>query len=444
MIKAATIKLPFGINENNIPVQIADVVSGKKCNCICPECKSPLIAVKGKMKQHHFRHAVNNGCVAGFESSVHLAAKHLIMSKKEITVSECVAKASKTDSKGGVHLKQKIIVRKGAIIRFDSVQKERELHGMRADILATKGDRQLIIEIRYRHKVEDGKIERIKKANISAIEIDLSDLTSEDEIDWETLWTRINDPKRIQWLHHVEADVEKRKLEKELEEDIKKLEEKYKQEEIIKKRLEQQLEVKYKEQEIIKKRQEQQEDPRKHSEEQKEKTQLLQALEDLKILRGKEHMAQLKQEAETHPFWKRYSREHQRSLNGLQDFLNVDVPDGDWIFGCDRRIWQTAFYSQFICKNGKPFCIKRVDEWLNIMCKIPSSAKIIRIYSRSYPKLVSADVSRNIPRPWKTLLAYFNHLCELRMLEFAAEDLRLWGNVWFRVLRKTPDSAQYK
>ena len=46
------IKLPFGLNENNILVHVPNVDNGKKCGFICPSCRVALIAVKG-----------NRGCI---------------------------------------------------------------------------------------------------------------------------------------------------------------------------------------------------------------------------------------------------------------------------------------------------------------------------------------------------------------------------------------------
>ena len=90
-MKPIKIKLPFGLNENNILVHIADVKRGKKCYCVCPSCRSPLIAAKGSKKQHHFKHAFDNECKSGLESAVHLAAKKMIMERKQITFSKCVS-----------------------------------------------------------------------------------------------------------------------------------------------------------------------------------------------------------------------------------------------------------------------------------------------------------------------------------------------------------------
>ncbi|EHZ2727030.1 GIY-YIG nuclease family protein [Vibrio parahaemolyticus] len=47
--------LNFGIDENNEIVFVDKVESGKT-NLVCPFCKEPLQAKKGKVKEHHFAH----------------------------------------------------------------------------------------------------------------------------------------------------------------------------------------------------------------------------------------------------------------------------------------------------------------------------------------------------------------------------------------------------
>ncbi|HGC5941766.1 TPA: hypothetical protein ACIZCU_002618, partial [Legionella pneumophila] len=75
------------------------------------------------------------------------------------------------DSKGKMHLEFKTIVENEQSISFDSVEEEQKINEIQADILAIARKQKLIIEILYRHKVDDQKIEKIQAANISAIEI---------------------------------------------------------------------------------------------------------------------------------------------------------------------------------------------------------------------------------------------------------------------------------
>lgn len=402
------IKLPFGLNMNNILVHIDDVERGKKCGCVCPCCRIPLIAAQGKEKQHHFKHDTGHECEGGLESSIHLAAKQIIKEKKRITLPEYISTAKEIDSRGIEHTAREIIVRSGKVIEFNSVQEEKTLHGMEADILAIKDGQPLIIEIFYRHKVKEDKLRKIAEANISAIEIDLSDLIPEDVKNWETFWSSINDPQRIQWLHNAKSHGRVYpRLKNQLALKIYALEKRYEQEKI-----------------------------RKQRQEEREKAPFLRAQADLKKLRSKEHIAQLNQKAETHPVWQRCKKYLSFSWHDLPDFLNAPVPDGDWIFGCDRRIWQTAFYGTFISKTGVSFTSKRVDDWFQKNgCKVPSSVKAVGIYyGKRYPKLPPDDM----PSSLRTLKAYFWHLCELGMLEETGIDRRYPGSLWFRVIGKTP------
>jgi hypothetical protein len=407
-----TIKLPFGLKENNDLVHISDVENGKKCGCFCPSCRTPLIAVKGRKKQHHFRHDVVNECEGGLESAIHLAAKKIIQEKKKITLSKCEITISQIDSRRKKHTKQETVTEQGEVL-FDSVHEEIELHGMRADILAVIGDRQLIIEVFYRHKVDDQKHEKIIKSNISAIEINLSDLQPENVRDWETFWACVNDSRRIKWLHNAKTARYKTKLEKLLHEELQSQEERYKQDEI-----------------------------EKREKEHTARLRLLQTLEDIKPLYSKERIAQIKQEAETHPIWKYYSQYIPHSLHKLPDFISANVINGDWIFGCDKRIWQTAFFISFICRNGKPFCIERVDNWLQneMRCEVHSKIKLAGIYASTYRQLNPlAYILNTSPSSWQTLRAYFDYLCDAGMLEFTGGTN---GNYWYKVPDKSPWSPQ--
>jgi hypothetical protein len=404
------IKLPFGLNENNTLVHITDVENGKKCGCICPCCRVPLIAAnKGKVRQHHFKHDFGAECGGGLESAIHLAAKQIIMEKRQIALPVYIASLSGTDSKGIKYIEQETVVKGGTIAHFNSVEEEIELHEMKADILARAGNSPLIIEIFYRHKVEDQKRYKMVNANLSAIEIDLSNITAEDVRDWDTFWSSINEPKRIKWLHNAKAQ------------------------QIVSKILEDRLEKTLKEQERIYKA----EEIKIQKQEQREKERLFRALNELQTLCGdRKYVERLSLEAETHPVWKRTRQYLPFSWHELPDFLSLDVPDGDWIFGCDRRIWQTAFYSYFICKNKKPFNVRAIDGWLQntVGCKVPFCAETVGILGRKYPQLVPANISGNLPSSWRTLRTYFKHLCDLGMLEFSGDDWKFPGSCWYKVI----------
>lgn len=409
-MKVVQIKLPFGLNKEDTLVHVSDVESGKKCACVCPSCHSPLIAAKGIKNQHHFRHDGNGECASGLESAIHLAAKKIIKERKSITFPELVLRAESKDSRGIEYVEEKVVVPNGKFISLDKVEEEIELHGIKADILAAASNSQLIIEVFYRHKVDDEKVKKIVKANISAIEIDLSDLTPEDVLDWDSFWLSINDPKRIKWLHNAKADDNVyRNLKGGVDKKIQEKEKQYAREEV-----------------------------ERQKQEEKEKKQLLQALEDLKPIRSIEYIGKLNKDAETHQVWQRTKKYLKYPWSNLPDFLNADVPNGDWIFDCDRRVWQSAFYSCFICHSSWPsFTVKSVDDWLQKNgCKIPQCTEIVGIYGQKYHELVPDDVLVNLPSSWRTLRVYFDHLCDLGILSYSGLDKKNPGSFWYKVLGK--------
>lgn len=420
------IKLPFGINKNNILVHVVDVENGKECGCVCPEqsCRSPLIAAnKGKKVQPHFRHVTDNKCDGGLESAIHLTAKQILMESKQIKLPQCISSISKRDSKGREHLEEEIVVAEGTTIGFDSVKDEYKLTGVRPDILAKKGDSQLIIEIFFRHQVGEEKLIKIKEANISAIEIDLSDLTLDHVKDMATFRECIiNDPRRIKWLYNTKARHS------------------------VYLKLEKRLSKKIEMQEKIYDR----EDSGKRMQEKIEKEKLLQALSELEKLRSSGNLILLKRKAENHYIWKRRKKYMPFSWGELPFFVNADVPDGDWIFGCDRRIWQAVIYSSIIFKGSGNFSDKWVNEWLQskVGFKVPNSVQVAwdkcniirRIY---YPRFPPAYVLGNLPSSQQTLEKYFFYLCEVGILEYSKEDPRHPGCHWFKVISKEvkPDFA---
>jgi hypothetical protein len=76
-------------------VDVADVPRGKKCGCICPSCKTPLIARQGVQKEWHFAHAsravyseTKSECEFSFYVSVRLMARQLIGDRLSIKLPE--------------------------------------------------------------------------------------------------------------------------------------------------------------------------------------------------------------------------------------------------------------------------------------------------------------------------------------------------------------------
>ena len=95
--------VPFGykVSEDRL-VDVQQVPSGKRCGCICPSCKAPLVARKGNKNVWHFAHDSKGElqnklekCHFSFYVSVRMMARQLIgnqlsvdLPKLEVSLSE--------------------------------------------------------------------------------------------------------------------------------------------------------------------------------------------------------------------------------------------------------------------------------------------------------------------------------------------------------------------
>ncbi len=152
--------------KNDKLVNIEDVESGLKCGCICPSCSKPLIARKGNKKIHHFAHRSSDNCAYGYQTSLHLLAKEIIATSKKFVIPEV-----------SIHFhsyKEGEIISNAKEIKIDKVELEKTFDSIIPDIVIYSGGKKLFVEIFVTHQIDDQKLAKLKKANISTIEIDLS------------------------------------------------------------------------------------------------------------------------------------------------------------------------------------------------------------------------------------------------------------------------------
>ena len=138
--------------------------NGLKCKCICPICKEPLKAnTLGKIKRKHFSHNINSDCINHLETAIHKLAKQIIEENRRIVIPKLI-------------YNDKILVPEQNI-NFIIVESEKYLsnYNIKPDIIGTAVHNNkkmyLIIEIVITHKIDENKLKKIKKSNLSTIEI---------------------------------------------------------------------------------------------------------------------------------------------------------------------------------------------------------------------------------------------------------------------------------
>ena len=171
------LRLIYALKDNSI-ISINDVESGLKCGCICPACGEPLIAKKGSKMMHHFAHHSGHTCEYGYESSLHLAAKEILSKAKTMMIPAVYVKFPSS-------YKDDQLISDVKEITIEHVELEKRFEDIVPDIVIYTGGKQLFVEIYVSHKVNEAKLEKLKQAGISTIEIDLSKNTetiSTDEL----------------------------------------------------------------------------------------------------------------------------------------------------------------------------------------------------------------------------------------------------------------------
>lgn len=168
--------LIYALKDGKV-VHISEVESGLVCGCVCPACGEKLVAKKGARVAHHFAHYSGYTCEYGLETSLHLVAKEIISQAKKFVIPAVYL----TFPNSGKEMQLLFPPRE---IFVDEVKLEQRYGNIVPDIVLVSNGRELFIEIFVTHKIDEVKLEKLKQANISTIEIDLSkqeaSLTSEE------------------------------------------------------------------------------------------------------------------------------------------------------------------------------------------------------------------------------------------------------------------------
>lgn len=168
------VKLAFGLSLDGILVHIDAVANGKACNCVCPNCRDPLIA-KNNQKNvitHHFSHS-GSECAGGGETAIHLMAKQIVVTKKRVLSPLFNEQPEFHDLSGKMYSGERIYI-KPTIIRADNAEQEVDFPGFTPDIVFDVNGKKLLIEIQVTHKVDDEKKEKVQNAGMAMMEVDLS------------------------------------------------------------------------------------------------------------------------------------------------------------------------------------------------------------------------------------------------------------------------------
>lgn len=188
--------LYFATNrETGETLHITEVERGLACNCICPSCGGSLVAKKGKKQEHHFAHYNTEECKKGFETSIHLFVKDVLLTCDYFV------------------LPPHRFLNNPFAIKFTNVVAEKKYRDIIPDITATVGNKILFIEVHVFNAVNSEKAVKVKEYGISTLEIDVRDLDfdSSDFNREDVAIKIINSVKSKHWIYNVHEESEMKK-----------------------------------------------------------------------------------------------------------------------------------------------------------------------------------------------------------------------------------------
>lgn len=149
--------IPFGLSEKDGKLlDVANVVQGKRCGCICPSCKSPLIARHGQIKEWHFAHTgkvtssqTKNPCKYSLFVSVRLMARQILGENLELLLPEYhdTASVGLSSFPGQLHADFKITGQQR--ITLTQIEIDQSFLGKPVDIIGHIGEFSFIIYFTY-------------------------------------------------------------------------------------------------------------------------------------------------------------------------------------------------------------------------------------------------------------------------------------------------------
>jgi len=220
--RKTSFKLPVGIDKDTGSLLRIDEVSrGLGCNCLCPGCKTPLVARKGELKSHHFAHHTPppDSTLSCAESALHKWAKNIVARQKTWRLREKRFAPKIWTTRFGESLashEESWSPFSDELFIIQSADEEHHMGDWKPDVFLSGhfGDieAKLAIEIKVSHAVDEEKLAKVQGSDINLLEIELSaDLMLEGVLTEEALQEQIFDHKNQHWLHsplasHLKAE----------------------------------------------------------------------------------------------------------------------------------------------------------------------------------------------------------------------------------------------
>jgi hypothetical protein len=176
--------IPFGLEaESERLVDVGNVKRGNACGCICPSCKTPLIARQGGEKEWHFAHRsqkvhdkTRKECKFSFAFSVRMMIRQLSDEglKFKAPRLECSLSAISPDSHKSADFQYHVTDE--SLIVLKEVRVGEDFCGVPVDVQGLVEGVPFVIFVTYKDRVLPSEIKKPSIARCGVVELNVNDL----------------------------------------------------------------------------------------------------------------------------------------------------------------------------------------------------------------------------------------------------------------------------
>jgi hypothetical protein len=184
-----TTRLPFALRAGQL-LRADEVANGLACACECPGCGARVVARnQGRHRVAHFAHYRTPECAHGLQTALHLAAKELFLTHRQLQLPGMAGELPYPSRFWGqfpynAHAYEYVLHAQGLHpptyelpARYVSIldaRLEQRTGAIVPDIVLDTEAGPLLVEIAVTHFVDEAKLAKLAALGISMLEIDLS------------------------------------------------------------------------------------------------------------------------------------------------------------------------------------------------------------------------------------------------------------------------------
>lgn len=176
--------VPFGYKVSTDQlVDVQQVPSGKRCGCICPSCKAPLVARKGTKKVWHFAHDSKGElqnklekCSFSFYVSARMMARQMIGDRLSVNLPRLEVTLTEKEPFSNDHIHVDKIVTEARTIVLEDISLDTRIAEHRVDLSGVTGGYCLAFVFTHPGRNEFDHLANLDKDKTGIVAISLTGL----------------------------------------------------------------------------------------------------------------------------------------------------------------------------------------------------------------------------------------------------------------------------